>query len=335
MLCVKFRETALTYDVLMPTRGMPIIAERIAARAALHCPWEAPDPAAALAAVAPRIRAIVVAFHAPRIDDAYLAQFPALEIVSSFGVGYDHIDARAAAARGVVVTHTPGVLDEETADTALGLLLNAVRRFPAAEAYLREGRWAKEGPFPLTASLRGRTMGVLGLGRIGKAIAKRAAAFGVDIVYHGRNAQPEAPYLYYASLIAMAKAVDILMIAAPGGASTRNIVNAEVLEALGPDGVLINIARGTLVDEAALIEALRARKILAAGLDVFAHEPNVPEGFLSLDNVVLTPHVGSASTVTRLAMANLVVDNLFAFMDGKGPITPTPETPWPLKRGAL
>ena len=233
----------------------------------------------------------------------------------------------------MVVAHTPGVLDAETADTALGLMLNAVRRFAAAELYLREGRWAADRAFPLTASLRGRTMGVLGLGRIGKEIAQRASAFGVDVVYHGRKAQPEAPYLFYPSLLAMAKAVDILMIAAPGGAGTRHIVNAEVLAALGENGVLINIARASLVDDEALIAALRARKILAAGLDVFAHEPRVPPAYLELDNVVLTPHVGSATTVTRLAMANLVVDNLFAFMDGKGPIAPTPETPWPLKRG--
>ena len=322
----------MTYDVLMPAPGMPIIAERVAQRARLHRPYEAADPAAALAAVAPEVRALVVAFHSVKIDDAYIAQFPKLEIISSFGVGYDHIDAKAAAARGVVVAHTPGVLDAETADTAIGLLLNAVRRFPAAERYLREGRWERQGAFPLTASLRGRTMGVLGLGRIGKEIAKRAAAFGVETVYHGRKAQPDAPYLYYPSLIAMARAVDILMIAAPGGADTRNIVNAEVLGALGPDGVLINIARGTLVDEAALIQALRDGTIMAAGLDVFAHEPHVPEGLIGLDNVALTPHVGSATTVTRLAMANLVVDNLFAFMDGKGPLCPTPETPWPMKR---
>jgi lactate dehydrogenase-like 2-hydroxyacid dehydrogenase len=316
----------------MPARGMPIIAERISARATLHKPWEAADPTAALAEVAPRIRALVITHHAPRIDDAYIAQFPQLEIVSSFGVGYDHIDAKAAGARGIAVAHTPGVLDAETADTAIGLMLNTVRRFSAAEKYLREGRWPKEGAFPLTASLRGRTMGVVGLGRIGKEIAKRAAAFGVEIVYHGRKPQSEAPYLYYPTLLGMAKAVDILMVAAPGGASTRNIINAEVLEALGPDGVLINIARGSLVDDIALIEALRAGKILAAGLDVFAHEPQVPEAFLTLDNAVLTPHVGSATTVTRLAMANLVVDNLFAFMDGRGPIAPTPETPWPMRR---
>jgi len=318
----------MNYDVLLPGPAMPVIAQRIARRARLHQPHLTSDPAAALAAVAPEIRALVVAFHL-KVDDAYIAQFPRLEIISSFGVGYDHIDAKAAAARGVVVAHTPGVLDAETADTAMGLLLNTVRRFSAAEVYLRAGRWAKEGAFPLSASLAGRRMGVLGLGRIGKAIAKRAAAFDVEIVYHGRKPQPEAPYLYYPTLVGMAKAVDILMVAAPGGADTRHIVNAEVLEALGPDGVLINIARGSLVDDDALIAALRARKILAAGLDVFPHEPQVPAGYLDLDNVVLTPHVGSASHATRLAMANLVVDNLFSFMDGKGPIAPTPETPWP------
>lgn len=320
----------MTYEVLMPAPGMPVIAERVAQRATLHRPFEAPDPAAALAEVAPRIRALVVT--QVRVDDAYMAQFPKLEIITSFGVGYDHIDARAAAARGIVVAHTPGVLDAETADTGFGLLLNAVRRFPAAEIYLREGRWERQGSFPLSASLRGRTMGVLGLGRIGKEIAQRALAFGVEVVYHGRKAQPDAPYLYYSSLLAMASAVDILMIAAPGGADTRHIVNAEVLAALGENGVLVNIARGSLVDDEALISALRERKILAAGLDVFAHEPHAPPAYLELDNVVLTPHVGSATTMTRLAMANLVVDNLFAFMDGKGPIAPTPETPWPPAR---
>ncbi len=322
----------MSYDVLMPGPAMPVIAERIAARAQLHQPLLAPDPAAALAAIAPHVRALVVAFHAPKVDDAYLAKFPKLEIVSSFGVGYDHIDAKAASARGIVVAHTPGVLDAETADTAMGLLLNTVRRFSAAERYLREGRWAKEGAFPLSASLSGRRMGVLGLGRIGRAIAKRAASFDVEIVYHGRKAQPDAPYLYYPTLIGMAKAVDVLMVAAPGGAGTRHIVDAQVLEALGPQGVLINIARGSLVDDDALIAALRGGKILAAGLDVFLHEPEVPPGYLDLDNVVLTPHVGSASHATRLAMANLVVDNLFAFMDGKGPLAPTPETPWPATR---
>jgi lactate dehydrogenase-like 2-hydroxyacid dehydrogenase len=192
---------------------------------------------------------------------------------------------------------------------------------------MREGRWLA-GPFPLSASLRGRIMGIFGLGRIGKEIAKRAEAFGVEVVYHGRQPQDSAPYLYYPSLIAMAKACDILVVAAPGGDSTKGVINREVLEALGPDGVFVNIARGSLVDEAALVEALSSGKILAAGLDVFAQEPCAPEALMKLDNVVMTPHVGSASTVTRLAMANLVVDNLFAHMDGQPPIACVPETPW-------
>src|SRR5271169_535261 len=207
------------------------------------------------------------------------------------------------------------------------LTLMAVRRYPAAERYLRAGHWPK-APFPLSASLRGRTLGILGLGRIGKEIAKRARAFGVDVVYHSRKPQDGAPYLYYPSLVAMAKACDILVVCAPGGAATRKIVDREVLEALGPNGVLVNVARGTLVDEAALIDALTSGKILAAGLDVFENEPHVPEALLKLDNVVLTPHVGSATVPTRLAMANLVVANLFSWMDGKGPMTPVPETPW-------
>jgi lactate dehydrogenase-like 2-hydroxyacid dehydrogenase len=210
----------------------------------------------------------------------------------------------------------------------MALTLMAVRRYPQAERYLRAGHWPS-APFPLTASLRGRTMGILGLGRIGKEIAKRARAFGVDVVYHGRKPQDDAPYLYYPTLLSMAKACDILLVAAPGGAATSKIVDREILEALGPNGVLVNIARGSLVDEAALIEALATGKILAAGLDVFENEPHVPPELIALDNVVLLPHVGSASVPTRQAMADLVVANLVSWMDGKGPLTPVPETPWP------
>ena len=205
------------------------------------------------------------------------ASYPNLEIISSFGVGYDNIDAKAAARLGIIVTNTPGVLDDEVADTALGLMIMTVRQLPQAERYLRAGQWSAKGAFPLSPSLRGRTVGILGLGRIGKAIATRVAGFGLDVVYHGRHAQAGVPYRYYPSLVEMAKASDILIVVAPGGPSTRHIINAEVLEALGPDGVLINIARGSLVDEKALIEALRTGKILAAGLDVFENEPNAPQ----------------------------------------------------------
>ena len=312
----------------MLSEGMKEIGDRIESRAVLHRLWREPDGEAALARIAPNIRAIAGTWHAPKIDASLMSKLPRLEIVSSFGVGYDHVDAAWAAEHGVVVTHTRGVLDAETADTAMALTLMAVRRYPAAERYLRAGSWPK-APFPLSASLRGRTMGILGLGRIGKEIAQRARAFGVDVVYHGRKPQDDAPYLYYPSLLSMAKACDILVISAPGGATTRKIVDREVLEALGPNGVLVNIARGSLVDEAALIEALASGTILAAGLDVFENEPQVPEALLKLDNAVLLPHVGSASVPTRLAMADLVVDNLFSWMDGKGPLTPVPETPWP------
>jgi len=261
------------------------------------------------------------------MDGAFLSRFPKLELVSSFGVGYDHIDAAWAGQHGIIVTHTPGVLDAEVADTAMALTLATVRKLPQAERYLREGRWLK-APYPLTASLRGRTMGILGLGRIGREIAHRAAAFGLEIVYHGRKAQDDAPYLYYPTLKGMAAACEILVVVAPGGAETRHIVNAEILQALGPNGVLINVARGTLVDEAALIEALQNNVILGAGLDVFEKEPQVPEALLALDNAVLLPHVGSASLPTRMAMANLTVDNALSWIAGKGPLTAVPETPW-------
>ena len=315
----------MAFEVLMPVEGMKEIGERVAERVTVHKLWLEPDPEAALARWAPRIRGVVASSHTAKVNAELFSKLPHLEIVSSFGVGYDHIDAAEAARRGIVVTHTPGVLDAETADIGMALALMAVRRLPQAEKHLRDGKWLA-GPYPLTASLRGRTMGILGLGRIGKEIAKRARAFGVEVVYHGRNPQDDAPYLFYPSLIEMAKAVDILMVSAPGGAGTRRIVNREVLEALGPNGVLVNIARGTLVDEPALIEALQNGTILAAGLDVFENEPQVPQALLELDNVALLPHVGSASWPTRLAMANLVVSNLFSWIEGKGALTPVPET---------
>ncbi len=313
-------------DVLMPIEGMGLIGEMIDARLPLHRLWLEPNPDLWLAEWRPRIRAIALAGHV-RADEAYMRQFPSLEIISSFGVGYDHIDAKAAARLGVIATNTPGVLDDEVADTALGLMIMAVRQLPQAERYLRAGNWPK-GAYPLTPSLRGRTVGIVGLGRIGKAIATRVRGFGLDVVYHGRHPQADIAYRYYPSLVEMAKAADILIIVAPGGPSTRHIVNAEVLEALGPDGVLVNIARGSLVDETALIEALRTGKILAAGLDVYDNEPNVPEALIALPNAVLLPHVGSASVKTRRAMAECVVGNIFAWADGKPPLTPVPETPW-------
>lgn len=285
--------------------------------------WEADDPDAVLAERAKDITAVATGGTA--IDGAFLDRLPAVQLVASFGVGYDKIDAAAAAERGVVVTNTPGVLDDEVADTALGLLLMTARELSRAERYLRAGSWT-ERAYPLTkATLSGRTMGILGLGRIGEAIAQRAEAFGISIAYHNRHPKDVA-YRYYPTLHELASAVDILMIVIPGGDDTRHLVDASTLEALGPDGILINVARGTVVDEEALVEALRSNTILSAGLDVFEHEPAVHPALLDLPNAVLLPHVGSATIPTRNAMGQLVVDNLLAWRDTGKPLTPVQES---------
>lgn len=271
----------------------------------------------------------MIPFHGPTIaiTETFLKRFPALEIVANFGVGYEHIDAGAAARLGIIVTHTPNVLTEEVADTAMGLLLSTVRQLPQADRYVREGKWLQDH-YPLSASLRGRKLGMLGFGRIGKAIARRAQSFGLDISYHTRNPQQDQPYRHYPSLLEMAKAVDILLITVPGGAATQHLVDAKVLEALGPDGILINIGRGTVVDEAALIAALKNRTILSAGLDVFPDEPHVAPELVAMDHIVLFPHIGSGSAHARHGMAQLAADNLLHWFAGKGPITPVSETPY-------
>ncbi len=315
------------FQVLMPAPMMPMIADGIAKALPLRRLWEEKDRDAALNSIADQITGMAAGGGHQPIDASFMQRFPKLKIISSFGVGYDHIDAAWAGRNGIIVTNTPDVLNEEVADTALGLLLSTIRQLPQADKYLRAGKWL-EKPFPLTHTLQGRTMGILGLGRIGKSIARRAEAFGVKIVYHGRNPQPDVPYLYFPTLVGMAKACDILMVITPGGPGTRNLVNGDVLEALGANGVLINVARGSVVDEPALILALQKGTILAAGLDVFADEPRVPHELIAMDNVVLLPHVGSGSHHTRNAMGQLVVDNLVHFASGKGPLTPVAETPW-------
>jgi lactate dehydrogenase-like 2-hydroxyacid dehydrogenase len=278
------------------------------------------------------VRAMAVSAPVEPVDEALYARLPDLEIISSFGVGYDHIDARAAAKRGIVVTHTPDVLTEEVADTTIGLLLCTVRELPQAERYLRAGKWPT-GNYPLSrATMRNRTIGLVGMGRIGRAIAQRLEAFGLPIVYHSRRPRPDLVYRHYPRLIDMAKDVDTLIVIVPGGPATRNMIDAKVLQALGPDGVLINVARGSVVDEDALIDALKERKIFAAGLDVFVNEPDVPAELLKLDNVVLLPHLGSASVLTREKMDQLLVDNLLAWSHGEPPLTPVPETPWQGRR---
>ena len=241
----------------------PIIEEALTkAGHPLHRAFAAPDHEAFITSIAPKVRAIAaVAGHGP-VNGAIMSRFPKLEIVSSFGVGYDHIDAKWAGEHGIVVTNTPEVLNEEVADTALGLLLCTVREMPQAERYLRAGKWVSQGHYPLTkATLRNRTVGMVGMGRIGKAIARRLEAFGVPVVYHSRHPQPGVSYKSYPQLLDMARAVDTLMVIVPGGATTANMINAEVLKALGPQGILINMARGSVVDEPALIEALKNRTI--------------------------------------------------------------------------
>jgi len=316
-------------EILLVGAPKPVIAEGLAAAFRVHQLAGAKDREAFLAEIAPRVRAIAVSYTSERVDGAMMARFPKLEMVSTFGVGYDHIDVKWAAANGVVVTNTPEVLNEEVADTALGLLLCTVREFPQAERYLRAGKWPQKA-YPLTkATLRDRTVGMIGMGRIGKAIARRLDAFGVPVVYHARNPQPDVSYRHYPNLLDMARDVDILLAIVPGGPTTHNMINAQVLEALGPDGILINMARGSVVDEPALIKALKERKILSAGLDVFVNEPHVPKELIEMDNVVLFPHLGSGTVATRRRMDQLVVDNLLAWSAGKPPLTPVPETPWP------
>jgi lactate dehydrogenase-like 2-hydroxyacid dehydrogenase len=314
-------------DVVLIGPLKPVVVKGLDAICTVHKVAEAEDRDAYIAAHSD-VRAIACSDTAYKIPGELMARFPRLEIVASFGVGYDHMDVKWAAAHDVVLTNTPDVLTEEVADTALGLLLSTVREFPQAERFLRAGKWLERG-YPLTkATLRNRTVGMIGMGAIGQAIARRLDAFGVSVVYHTRRPRREVNYLHCPSLIEMARAVDILMVIVPGGPGTQNMINAEVLDALGPDGILINMARGSVVDEPALIKALQDKRIMAAGLDVFAREPEVPPELIAMDNVVLFPHLGSASVYTREKMDQLVVDNIAAWAVGKPPLTPVAETPW-------
>ncbi|MDB5619724.1 2-hydroxyacid dehydrogenase [Tardiphaga sp.] len=273
-----------------------------------------------------RIRGIAVTGLVPT-NASVLSRFPKLEIISSFGVGYDHIDAKYAAEHNIIVTNTPDVLTEEVADTALGLFIATAREFIKADKYVRSGLWQTQ-PYPLSVgSLRDRKVGMVGMGRIGQAIARRLDASLVPVVYHSRNPAAGVTHQHYPNLIEMAKAVDTLIVITPGGPSTAGMINAEVMNALGPRGIIVNVARGSVIDEPALIAALKSGTILAAGLDVFAQEPKVPDELRAMQNVVLLPHIGSASVVTRNAMDQLVVDNLKVWFAGKAPMTPIAETP--------
>src|SRR5215831_3049575 len=318
-------------DVLLIGPPKPVIVNGLAGAFNIVKLPDAKDRDKFFAESAPRVRGMAVAATEERIDGPFMTRFPRLEIVSSFGVGYAHVDAAWAGAQGITVTNTPDVLTEEVADTALGLLLCTVGEFVQAERYVRAGKWPQKN-YPLSkATLRDRTVGMVGMGRIGQAIARRLAAMQVPVAYHSRRPAAGVSYRHYPNLIDMARDVDVLMVITPGGAETKNLINAEVLRALGPDGILINMARGSVIDEPALINALQEKTILSAGLDVFAREPEVPAELIAMDHVVLFPHLGSASVATREKMDQLVVDNLLAWAAGKPPLTPVTETPWPPK----
>lgn len=288
---------------------------------AVHRLWQAEDPEAALAGLRDSVTGIV-SVYGVSISSRLIRALPNLEIISHFGVGYDNIDVAAAKEQGVIVTNTPDVLTDDTADMGMALTLAVFRRVVEGDIYVRSGQWAKKGEFPLGRSLRGKRMGIVGLGRIGRAVARRAEGFGLDICYHGPHVKEDVPYEFYPNLADMAAASDVLMVTCPASDATKHLVNGKILRALGKKGVLINIARGKIVDEKALVDALEGGVIAGAGLDVFENEPEVPNALCRLDNVVLQPHQGSATAETRAAMAQLVVDNLKLYFEKAEVLTP-------------
>ena len=258
------------------------------------------------------------------VPDDVLAKLPNLKVISSFGVGYDNIDAATAAGRGILVAHTPDVLNDEVADTAIMLWLAVSKELLPAERWARSGSWETKGAYPLARTVRGRNVGILGLGRIGQTIAQMTEMFGAEVNYHSRS-RKDVHYRYFDDLADMARRVDVLFVITPGGEGTRNLVSAEVLDALGPEGILINVARGSVVDEDALVAALEEGRLGAAGLDVFEDEPRIPDALKDMENVVLLPHIGSATVETRQAMGDLVCDNLDAWLADGRVVTPVPE----------
>jgi lactate dehydrogenase-like 2-hydroxyacid dehydrogenase len=251
---------------------------------------------------------------------ALMAALPKLEIVAVMGVGVDAVDLAQARARNIAVTNTPDVLNDDVADLAIALLLMTARRLALSDRYVRDGRWQRLGNQSLATKVSGKRLGIVGMGRIGKVVARRAAAFDMEISYHARN-RADVPYRYCPDLVEMARLVDFMIVIVPGGPATRGLIDARVIAALGPDSILINVARGSVVDEPALVAALVEGRLGGAGLDVFADEPNVPEALLGLDQVVLAPHVGSGTEETRGAMADLVVTNLRAHLAGRPLVT--------------
>lgn len=299
-------------EILQTHKLLARCEAELARRFTVHKLHEAADKDALIAEVGPRVRAIA----GSNVNAALMDKLPKLEIIANFGVGYDTIDTAAAKQRNIRVTNTPNVLNDAVAELTLGLMIATARRIPQADQFVRQGKWAGGAGFPLLTELNGKTVGILGLGRIGKEIAVRCQAMKMRVVYHGRTRQSDEPYVYYDKLVDMARDSDWLVIIAPGGKGTEKIVSREVLEALGPEGFIVNVARGSLVDEAAMLELLKSKQLGGAGLDVFEKEPAMDEAFWQLDNVVLSPHQGSATHQTRNKMADLVVANLVAHFAG-------------------
>jgi lactate dehydrogenase-like 2-hydroxyacid dehydrogenase len=312
-----------TPQILAVATLSPVYMDAMRQHYSVHQRLHETDPAA-FARVAPQIVAIAAGGES-KVGAELIAQLPALKIISVMGVGYDGIDVAAAKARGVVVTHTPGVLNDDVADLAIALMLAVSRQIATADRYVRAGDWAAKGPLALGRKMSGARLGIVGIGRIGQAIAQRALAFDMRIAYTARSERTALPYAFHPSAAALAAASDYLVVITPGGAGTRKLIDAAVLKALGPQGYLINVARGSVVDEAALVAALQDGTIAGAGLDVFEAEPNVPAALRALDNVVLTPHIGSATAQTRRAMAELAFANLHAGLEGRPLVTPVPE----------
>jgi len=302
-------------EIIITARGHAGTMATLQSEFTTHLLADAPDRPAFFKQHASTVRGVAT-FGPMSVDGKFMDALPKLEIISNFGVGVDAINLDDAKKRGIIVTNTPDVLNEAVADTALALLLNTVRRFPQSEVYLRAGNWASRGPYPLTTDAGAKVLGILGLGRIGEAIAKRAIACGMQIRYHNRR-KKDVPYPYDPDPATLAKNCDVLIVVTPGGPETNKLVNAKVLNALGPQGFLVNIARGSVIDEPVLLRYLQEKRIAGAGLDVFADEPRVPPEFFTLENAVLFPHVGSATVETRKAMGDLQIENLRLHFAGK------------------
>ncbi|MEL6521688.1 MAG: 2-hydroxyacid dehydrogenase [Pseudomonadota bacterium] len=313
----------MTAELLLIGGATPRMMDRFQAEFTVHELRQIENRAAFLAERGAAITAVATNGH-DGVPADIMAALPNLQIISCYGVGYDAIDVETAVARGIVVTHTPDVLNDEVANTAILMMLALYRDFLANESHARSGQWAVQGNAPLSRSPSRRTVGILGLGRIGMTIAEKLQAFDAVILYHARS-QKDVGYTYYQNLIEMARDADILIVITPGGAATRHLVDRRVLDALGPEGTLINVARGSVVDEAELVLALKEGRLGYAGLDVFENEPMVPDELLSMQNVVLLPHVGSATVETRQAMGDLVCHNLSQFLKDGSPVTPIPE----------